>query len=104
MTDRGNLTPIQRKCLVILRERGPTRFSGQTRDFEVGDCEGGSAIRAYMDPELFLARRGLIEEHPSNYPGRWFRLTEEGAQRASRINASKLFSSATLQRWHEAAL
>lgn len=102
MSDMKALTPVQRRILVILRERGTTCITGYTRDFLSGDCAFGPMIQAYCEPERALQRRGLIECVQSNAPGRWYRLTLDGERRAQRIEAERLFRPAVLQRWREA--
>lgn len=46
-------------------------------------CEEGLVIEAYQTPEFFLKGRGLIEAVQSNSAGHWFRLTPDGARRAT---------------------
>lgn len=88
MTDRKPLTQTQRKVLWIMRENdhGPVMITGGTRGFHTRtpreDHPAAKIIYAYMDPDLFLRRRGLIEQVPQNAPGRFYRLTEDGKRRA----------------------
>jgi len=85
MADNARLTPTQRRILLLMRAHGPARFSGGTKRLGWRVVENGVLIQAYQEPELFLARRGLIQETPMNAPGRWFRLSAHGEVRAARI-------------------
>lgn len=95
MTKPRPLRKRQRQILWLMREAdGPAHFSGGTRGFHYAtlnsDHPGALAIQAYQDPEIWLEHRGLIERVQMNVPGRWYRLTEEGAARAARIKESPL--------------
>jgi hypothetical protein len=89
--DRKPLTRTQRKILWLMREHGegPVMIAGGTRDFYWArpreDHPASLIIHAYMDPDLFLRRRGLIEEVQQNAPGRFYRLTDHGAARAAAL-------------------
>lgn len=83
--DNAKLTPTQRKILLLMRTHGPAHFAGGTRRFGWRVVENGVLIQAYQEPELFLARRGLIQKTPMNAPGQWYRLSPQGEERAARI-------------------
>jgi hypothetical protein len=88
--DKKPLTLRQRQILFLMREAdGPTMITGGTRQFLWGkldgDHPGALLIQAYMEPDLWLHRRGLIEIVAMNVPGRWYRLTEDGLRRANTI-------------------
>ena len=90
MVDTKPLTLRQRQILFLMRQvDGPTMIYGGTRGFHWRkldhDHPGGLLIQAYMEPDLWLRRRGLIEQVSMNVPGVWYRLTREGDRRASKI-------------------
>jgi len=80
-----SLTRRQRQILELMHKHGPAKFHGGTRGFHWRVLEYGVAIQAYQDPEMYLARRGLIAEAPMNVPGKWFRLTADGADLAAKV-------------------
>lgn len=84
------LTRRQKQILwLMLVADGPVMITGGTREFHwykpQEDHPAALVIRAYQDPDLFLARRGLIEVVPQNAPGRFYRMTPAGHARACRI-------------------
>jgi hypothetical protein len=88
--DKKPLTKRQRQILALIRDIGPAQFYGGTRRFIWGALkDGGVYIKAYMEPEIFLERRGFIAVAPSNRPGRWYALTEAGRVRAAKLKPVK---------------
>ncbi len=93
--DTKPLTPTQRAVLHLLQQHGSAAFQGQQGrqqgDRALRSWEGryGLVIEAYQGPEYFLKNRGLIERFESNAPGHWYRLTEDGARRASSIQSTR---------------
>jgi len=65
-----SLSKRQKQILRLMRDHDcPTIFSGGSRSFGWRLVEGDNpllVIRAYMSPEYFLARRGLIQPHANN--------------------------------------
>lgn len=86
----SSLTKRQRQILILMRQHGPAKFAGGTRGFYWRVLPYGVAIQAYMDPELFLKNRGLLTITPVNAPGTWYRLTEEGERRATRLKDEEI--------------
>jgi hypothetical protein len=77
------LTEMQRKILKAMADGQPTAFTGDgARKHGFGKFPakaGGHVIRAYQDPQYFMARRGLIEIiRDRDVPGAWYRITPKG--------------------------
>ena len=89
--DKKPLTSTQRIVLRLLKEHGSAAIMGQHgrkgmgRKLRSWAGQFGLVIEAYQGPDYFLERRGLIERVESNAPGAWYRLTEDGARRATRL-------------------
>jgi DNA-binding MarR family transcriptional regulator len=91
MMDKKPLTPTQRRILKLLAEHGSAAIMGQrgrvgmAREMRVYNSNYGVVIEAYQGPDYFLKNRGLIERSPSNAPGCWYRLTDDGRRRAAAL-------------------
>jgi hypothetical protein len=83
--DNKALSKRQRQILALMKVHGSAAFFGDTRDFMHWVSNHGLIIKAYQSPEYFLKNRGLIERVESNSPGRWYRMTPDGARRAATI-------------------
>lgn len=80
------LSRRQRQILLLMREHGAAMFFGLTREFFWHVSTHGLIIKAYQQPEYFLARRKLIEKiEGSNKPGTWYKLTMLGNVVAARL-------------------
>lgn len=72
--------------MLDLDDLDAARFVGGTRGFSVSTLRGGGLlIRCYQEPDRWLELRGDIARVPTNQPGRWYRLTEQGRTAAERI-------------------
>lgn len=78
------LSSMQRRILEAMARGGLAAFTGEKArklGFAVLDAKhGGIIIRAYQNPEFFLARRGLIQKYQRDVPGYWYAITDAGKE------------------------
>ncbi len=86
MSAPDKLTTMQRRIIRLLYEHdgGPAMFPGEkgSRQFGWWKSDMGLVIKAYQTPEYFMEKRGLLVRAQLNFPGVWFRLSDEGIRRA----------------------